>query len=481
MSYKFKEHQKQLEQKNKNEKDEEKVFIKYLKIIFNKEGNYNYDQIMEKYFFIEERNIDDYINNYFEKDKNTMNIYGNYYKTYIDNNNNLFDPLEHSYKYIYVYQLEFSNNLIENIFLEIIYNQINYDNLSFENFIGRGVSGGILGLLFGFFIQKSGLFSGEKIEQTIYVSSLVPFNYSINYYSSYNKEIKNFKEFKLETNNKKRKIPFKNTFIKQIIFNSKYYDMGILIKSCKKNNYKLIVIQTTIMKDEEKRMTKDEHELILRAVKLNLENEYEINIEKAYFIYILSKKDGEIEDKETKKDCDINNIEYIGFDFDNIEEDKEFRINYDKALITDLFPIHNAASLLICKKNEEEIYSKLKLIIDDKKNSSKELKGYDEYIKNIFQKKYDSSELTLKQFEYFEFNCSLFEINREILNFLSEFSFLIFIINNGKEIYIHFNKLTYDCNDNYKVVSLKPIKQDKTKILFCYSEVPLMINRAKNK
>ena len=44
-------------------------------------------------------------------------------------------------------------------------------------------------------------------------------------------------------------------------------------------------------------MTRDEHELILRSVKLNLENEYEINIEKAHFIYVLSKKNGEIEDK----------------------------------------------------------------------------------------------------------------------------------------------------------------------------------------
>ena len=280
---------------------------------------------------------------------------------------------------------------------------------------------------------------------------------------------------------KKEKYLSKNTFIKQIIFNSKYYDMAILIKSNKENNYELIIIQATIMKDEEKRMTRDEHELILRSVKLNLENEYEINIEKAHFIYVLSKKNGEIEDQETKKDCDINKIEYIGFDLDNFEEDNKFRINYKKALITDSFPIHNAASLLICKKNEEEIYSKLKLIIDNKKNASKELIGYDEYIKNMFKNKYDSSEFSLKQFKYFEPNCSLFELNKRILNFLSEFSFLIFIINKGKEIYIHFNKLTYDCNDNYKIVSLKSIKKDITKILFCYSEVPLMTNKTRKK
>ena len=454
-------------------------------MIWDKKDNYKIDQIIKYNFFIKEREIEDYINNYFEKDKNAMNIYGNYYKTYIDNNNNLFDSSEHSYNYIYVYQLEFSINLLENIFLEIIYNHIKNENLVFSNLLDRGACGGIFELLFGFFIQKSGLFSGEKIEQTIYISSLVPFNYSINYYSSYKKEIKNFKEFKLEKNDKKRKIPFKNTFIKQVMFNSKYYDMAILIKSEKENHYISIIIQATIMKDEEKRMTKDEHELILRSVKLNLENEYEINIDKAYFIYVLSKKNGEIEDKETKKDCEYNKIEYIGFDLDNYEKDINLKIDYNKALITDLFPIHNAASLLICKKKEEEIYSKLKFTIDSRKNSSKELIDYDEdydkYINNLFKNKYDSSEFNLKQFKYFELNFSLFEKNQEILNFLSEFSFLLFIINKGEKIYIHFNKLTYDCKNNYEIASLRSIKKDIPKILFCYSEVPLMIKLNKDK
>ena len=255
--------------------------------------------------------------------------------------------------------------------------------------------------------------------------------------------------------------------------------MAILIKSEKVNHYILINIQATIMKDEEKRMTKDEHELIIRSVKLNLENEFEITIEKAYFIYVLSKKNGEIEDQETKKYCDINNIEYIGFDLDNLGKDNEFKINYDKALITDSFPIHNAASLLIYKNNEREKYSKIKSIIDNKINSSKELKGYDEYVKNLFKNKYDTSEFILKQFKYFEINYSLFDINREILNYLSEFSFLLFVLNKGEEIYIHFNKLIYDCKNKFKKVSLKHIKNYKIKILFCYSGVPLMINKAK--
>ena len=479
LSNKFEEYRKKWKKKKKNEKDEVNIFIEYLKIIWNKEKNYEYDQIIKGKFFIGEGIIDNYIDNYFEKDKISMNIYGNYYKTFIDNNNNLFDPLEHSYKYIYVYKLEFSFNLIENIYLEIIYNHIKTENLIFSDILDKGAFGGIFELLFGFYIQKSGLFSGEKIEQTIYISSLVPFNYSINYYSFYNKEIKKFKELKLE-NNKKRKIPFKNTFIKQIIFNSKYYDMGILLKTLKDNTYKIILIQATIRKDDEKRFTKDEHELIARSVKLNLENEYEINIEKAYFIYALSKKNGEIEDQETKKDCNAKKIEYIGFDLDNFEKDTELKINYEYAFITDVFPIHNAASLLLCNKKDDLIYKKLKSIIDKNKKSSKELNNYKEHIEKIFKNKYGCSEFSLSQIKYFEINNSLFEKNKELLNYLTVFSFLIFILKKQKGIYLHFEKTTYNFQNDYEEFNYKQKKQDIEKILFCYSTVPLMVIKNKS-
>ena len=376
--------------KIKNRKEEDDILIKYLNIIWNKEKNNEYDEIIENRFFIDEKNFNDFIDNYEEKDKISTNIYGNYYKNFIDNDNNLIIYSQHSYQYIYVYKLDFSFNFIENILLEIIYNHIKQEYLFFSKILDRGACGGIFELLLGFYIQKCGSFLGQNIENTIYISSLVPNNYSIKYYSSnYNKDSKKFIEFKLENRNKKkRKIPFKNTFIKQIIFNSKYYDMAILIKLNKVNKYKLIVIQATIMKDKEKRMSKEEHELILRAVKLNLENEYEINIEEGYFIYVLSKKNGEIEDKETKTDCDNNNIEYIGFDIDTFEKDNEYKINYEKAFITKSFPIHNSISLLFYNKNkEDEInYLKFKSIIDKNIELSHELKDYNEYIIKLFKK-----------------------------------------------------------------------------------------------
>jgi len=466
----------------KTEKEEEEILIKYLKLLWNNEENNKYDKIISKNFFIEERNINELINeNYFEKDKRSMNIYGNYYKTFIDTYNNYFDPNTHGYEYIYVYKLNFSFNFIENIFLEYLCEHIKQENLFFSKVLDRGACGGIYELLLGYYIQKNGSFLGINIEQTIYVSSLVPNNYSIKYYS-YSKTKKSFKEFILNIKKKKRNIDFKNTFIKQTIFNSKYYDMAILVKSEKENTYKLLVIQATIMKDEEKRMTKDEHELILRSVKLNLENEFDIIIEEASFIYILSKSNGKIEDQETQKDCDKNKIEYIGFDINDLENNNKYIINLDKAFITKLFPIHNAASLLAfskVKKSDEIKYLELKAIIDENKSAIKELKDYHFYIKSLFKNKYEDMEISQDDFYYFEITYSIFDKNKNILNYLSAFSFLIFIENNDNNIYIHFDKTTYKCNENFNKIVFKPKKKDIIRILFCYSTIPLAINNKK--
>ena len=308
---------------------------------------------------------------------------------------------------------------------------------------------------------------------------MVPNNYSIKYYSTkYIKDIKNFIEFKLENNiKKKRKIPFKNTFIRQIIFNSKYYDMALLIKLDKDNRYKLIVIQATIMKDKEKRLSKEEHELILGKVKLNIENEFEINIEEAYFIYILSKKNGEIEDKDTKMDCDKNHIEYIGFDIDTFEKDNEYEIDYIKAFITKSFPIHNSISLLLYNNNmEDEInYSKLKPIIDNNIESSFELKDYNAYIEQLFKNKYDNTTISLENIKYFEVNYSLFEKNKNILNYLSDFCFLIVEVNKGETITIaiYFKKKVYNYEENSKRKAQKSTKVYRA--LIGYSSIPLAL------
>ena len=467
----------------KKEKKEEDILIKYLTLIWNNEENFEYDKVISNNFYIEEKNIEEFIDNYIEKDKSAVNIYGNYYQNFISNYNDYFDPINHEYDNIYVYKLEFSMNFIENILLGNIYNHILKENIFFSNILDKGASGGLFEILLGYFIQKNGEFLGEKIEQTVYITSIVPNSYSIIYYSSYNKDLNNFKEFKLENNKKKKKIPFKNTFVKQVLFNSKYYDMAILIKSKgKENTYKLIVIQATIRKDKEKRMVKDEHELILRAVKLNIENEFDIYIEEAYFIYVLSKKNGLIEDQETKKDYDKYNIEYIGFDVDVMNPHNKYEINFKKAFITNSFPKHNAASLLTFSnkgKDDELNYLLLKSIVDENLKSSKLLQNYIQYIEVLFKNKYGDTICSSEQFNYFNLKYETFKKNKIILDYLSEFSFLIITENYDENIYIHFNKSTYNCKKNNEMLEFEPLKNGYYEILFCFSSIPLMLNDKK--
>ena len=122
LSNKFVEYYKNNEDKSEKDKDdkkEEEILIKYLTLLWNNEKNIEYDNIIKNNFFIEEGNIFELINeNYIEKDTISMNIYGNYYQNFINNYQSYFDSKEHEYKYMYVYKLDFSFNFIENIFLE---------------------------------------------------------------------------------------------------------------------------------------------------------------------------------------------------------------------------------------------------------------------------------------------------------------------------------------------------------------------------
>ena len=220
---------KKLEQYNKtngykNIINEEDNLIKYLKLLLNIEDNNKYDEIIEKKFFIKEEIIEDFINNYIEKDKNSLNIYGDYYGDFISKYNDFFDFENHKYTYIYVYKLDFSMTFVENILLDLLYKHIQKESIFFSNLLDKGASGGLFELLIGYYIQKNGEFLGNKIEKTIYIISLVPQNYSISYYSSYNKNINNFKEFILESTAKKKKF-----LLKIYLLNKYYLTLNIMI------------------------------------------------------------------------------------------------------------------------------------------------------------------------------------------------------------------------------------------------------------
>ena len=84
----------------------------------------------------------------------------------------------------------------------------------------------------------------------------------------------------------------------------------------------------------------------------------------------------------------------------------------------------------------------------------------------------------------------LYAKNKNILNYLSDFSFCIFIGIKGEDrdededkdkyIYIYFNNSTYDCIENKTNSILKIKSSDIKQILFCYSSIPLAIKNSEN-
>ena len=178
-------------------------------------------------------------------------------------------------------------------------------------------------------------------------------------------------------------------------------------------------------------MMKEEHELILGATKQNIENEFDIVIEDAYFVYVLSEKNNKIEDENTQKDCDNNGIKYIGFNIEAFQDERinkkeKYKIDLNSAFITNSFPIHNSASLLYFDKDRSTEYILLKDLINGKLKESKEIEErHFDIIKNNFGNKYNSENINESQFKYFTFK----NINNSIENitkYLTEFCFLLF-------------------------------------------------------
>ena len=496
-----------------NLNEDENILLKYLSFLFSECDTDEYDNAIIDYFNVEEGNIQNYLDNYFEKDTNSIDIFGNYYENFISKNSKIFS-LNLERNNIFLFKLEFSLFLFEDIIYEYLYKNLQKEYNFFINILAQGTNGGFFEILVDYYIKSTKSFIVDDIKHIFYIPYIVPYNYSISYYSSKRKKNDKFIEFKLKENDKqkninqedinqqninqentiqknikntKKVIPFENTYIKQTIFNSKYYDMIILKKSPKSTDLKtfnLIAIQALIRKDYDKRMTKDEHELLLGIVKQNIENEFDINIDEAYFIYVLSEKNQKIEDNETVKDCNKNGISYIGFDIGIIKDNftnknDKYLIDLSKAFITNLFPIHNCASLLIYQKTEITEYSLLKELINSNLKNSKKLKKEDfEIIKKLIKNKYDQKDIDESQFKYFDLKINN-GIGYHINDFLTEFCFLIANFKNAK-----FNKkIDYNClfflGKTYDLAKFKIINslkiENNSKIKFFYSKTPLEV------
>ena len=468
---KFKINKELIEKYEEQNKSDE--FIKYLNLLLYNFKNKENDQIFEEYFDFEEINSINFINEYLEKDKYSRNLFGDFYNDYIKKNNLNFCSPE---KEIYAYKIEFSMNFMQKILFNKIYEHLQKEYIIFLKLFSKGSLGGFFEVLINFlFIKNIFKLFNISINQITQIDRIVPFNFSIKHYSSIRKNIK-FKKFVIVQNLKKRKLLNENTFIFQNIFNSKYYDLAILIKTNVPNEYDLILIQTTIKKDSDKRFNKFEHEIIITYVKKNIENFFDIKIKNAYFFYILSEKDGEIEDIETKKDCKNKGIKYLSYDI----EKKIFNVNckLEEGFITNTFPIHNAISLYNFKELKGDKKNIINLInrLDFSSFTEIDQETFN-LLQFIFKNKNVSDELVKEQFKYGNFIGNI-DILKKIDIPLTDFSLYLFkkLTNKIEEIYIKFIDEYYTYKNN-KLEIIPSFKLSNIKEFYMiYSEIPLDLN-----
>ena len=193
-------------------------------------------------------------------------------------------------KKITVYKLNYLFPLMEYIFSKIIYLYIfnNYSNIS--KLLDLSSLGGLFELMVTYNIMNFKKILNIEIKQFLRVNTIVPSNFSIKFFSykrrnkNMNYNWNNLNSFKKQNLN----ISYEVSFIKQEYFNGKYYDIALIIPTNDKDKkeFILIVFQISNMKKKEKIFSKEEHELILRYVKFNLEATFNIKIVKAYFYYI---------------------------------------------------------------------------------------------------------------------------------------------------------------------------------------------------
>ena len=112
----------------------------------------------------------------------------------------------------------------EDIIYEYLYNHIKIEYEFFKNIIYSRSSGGFFKILVDYYIKSSKSFLVNDINQTYYISSIVPQNYSIKYYSS-KRKTNQFIEFTLKDKGKKKK----KIHMKIHILGKQYLILNIMI------------------------------------------------------------------------------------------------------------------------------------------------------------------------------------------------------------------------------------------------------------
>ena len=467
---KFKINKDLIEKYNKIHKDDK--FLKYLDLLTYNLYNKEYDKIFEKYYDFLEIESNHYINEYLEKDQNSRNIFGDFYGDFIKKNEINLCTTQYE---IYVYKIEFSMNLFQKILFNKIHEYLQKEYQIFIDIFSKGVIGGLFEIIVNFaFIKNDFELFNIKIDEITQIDRIVPSNFSINNYSSKRNKIK-FKVYKRVNERKKKLEPNKNVYVFQRIFTSKYYDSAILLKTNNNNEYDLLVIQTTIKKDKNKRLDKYEHEIIISYVKEHLEYIFDIKIRKSYFFYVLSENDGIIDDLETKNDCENTGIKYLTYDIKN----KKFNANFklEGAFITNNFLIHNCVSIFNFKELKENNIVSYELI------KKLDFSGFCEInqeifnlMKIFFKNKESPNELIKEQFKYKNYTEQLNDIKKIKISLTYFGVYLLKKMNKyGEKIYFKFMDKYYKY-EHEKYENLKIKLDNINEIYIIYSIYPLTLN-----
>ena len=363
----------------------------------------------------------------------------NYCKNYIskisDNKRNrIYQKTNYNCK-ITIFYLDYLFPLIEDIFSSLIYDTLSQSaNLIYHELPSQS-QGGLIEYIIYEKIKNSKDFLNYYIKKIEVIDNFVPNTFFIQNYIS--RKIDTIKTY-IENNNiniinnSLKDLTNCKIFLKQKQFTGKYYDCGLLVPEIKKNEYKLILFQISKKKISSQRYFREEHQLIFKRVKDNMEKKYDIIINNGYFSYILLEEE---KDEKTINFCEINGINYIFFSILKMnfsgfsERDSIFN---EKTFITNDFPLHNSFSIL--SRKYFEIKNNILINYSYIKNIQKSLmleeisEEKQKMLNNYFILKHEKDENKNCFYIYGHFD-KVFETNSSFCRWFNNNNFLFYYYN----------------------------------------------------
>ena len=381
----------------------------------------NNEYILGNYtkFMKEEKFCNNFISKVTENDKIKLN----YTRTNFD-------------KKVTIFYLDYLFPLMEEIFSKLNYqiyskaSQILYYELPGQT------QGRLLELIIWEHIKNKKKLFDLDINDFAIVENFVPNEFYIQNYISRKKdtirtyiENKNFKGFK------KKKLPKKIVFVKQLQFTGKYYDCALLIPLKTSSEYILVLFQISKKKIKSQRFYKEEHMIIINRVKSKLESEFDIEIKEAHFSYILNSDE---EDKETIEFCQNNNLNYYLFSVNHLSFGTPTKRSFlnDKTLVTKNFPFHSSFSILSKEIFEENKGKLIKYEYINKIQKTLIFEDIEGDLKKLLNKNYNliydlpkNDKNTYKIFGHFD---EVFEVNNDFCIWFNNDELFFYIYKKNK-------------------------------------------------